>query len=64
VPVKNTVRQLRTSHKWSQAELGRRLDVSRQTVNAIEGGRYEPSLGLALKIAKLFEQSVEEIFEL
>jgi len=64
VPVNNTVRRLRTSHEWSQAELASRLDVSRQTVNAIEGGRYEPSLSLALKIAKLFGKSVEEIFEL
>lgn len=64
MPAKNTVRQLRTSHEWSQAELASRLEVSRQTVNAIEAGRYEPSLTLALKIARVFSKSVEEVFEL
>ncbi|MBK7594757.1 MAG: helix-turn-helix transcriptional regulator [Gemmatimonadetes bacterium] len=64
MPAKNTVRQLRTSHEWSQAELASRLEVSRQTVNAIEAGRYEPSLTLALKIARVFSKRVEEVFEL
>jgi putative transcriptional regulator len=56
------VRELRTDQGWSQAELATRLGVSRQTVNAIETGRYEPSLSLALKIAKLFARPVEAIF--
>ncbi|MBL0178314.1 MAG: helix-turn-helix transcriptional regulator [Gemmatimonadetes bacterium] len=50
--------------QWSQAELASRLEVSRQTVNAIEAGRYEPSLTLALKIARVFSKRVEEVFEL
>ena len=56
------VRELRTERGWSQGELAQRLGVSRQTVNAIETARYEPSLSLALKIARLFGQAVEEIF--
>jgi putative transcriptional regulator len=48
--------------KWSQAELGDRLGVSRQTINAIETGRYDPSLPLAFKIAVLFRRSIEDIF--
>ena len=58
------VRELRTDRGWSQAELAERLGVSRQTVNAIETGRYEPSLSLALKIAKLFTRPVEQIFSI
>ena len=58
----NRVRELRTLLGWSQADLGEKLDVSRQTVNAIETGKYDPSLPLAFKIAKLFEQSIESIF--
>ena len=58
----NTIRQLRVGQKWSQAELGDRLGVSRQTVNAIETGRYDPSLPLAFKIAALFRKSIEDIF--
>jgi putative transcriptional regulator len=49
-------------HKWSQAELGDHLGVSRQTINAIETGRYDPSLPLAFKIAALFKKSIEDIF--
>jgi putative transcriptional regulator len=58
----NRVRELRTAAGWSQADLGDRLDVSRQTVNAIETGKYDPSLPLAFKIAKLFTLSIESIF--
>jgi putative transcriptional regulator len=58
----NRVRELRTSLGWSQADLGEKLDVSRQTVNAVETGKYDPSLPLAFKIAKLFELPIESIF--
>ncbi|WP_213949257.1 helix-turn-helix transcriptional regulator [Luteibacter sp. dw_328] len=60
--MKNSVRELRTALGWSQADLGERLDVSRQTVNAIETGKYDPSLPLAFKIAALFALSIESIF--
>jgi putative transcriptional regulator len=63
VQVKSRLRVLRAEREWSQAHLAERLGVSRQTVNAIETEKYEPSLGLAFKIAKLFDMSVEEIFE-
>ncbi|OLU34778.1 MULTISPECIES: helix-turn-helix transcriptional regulator [unclassified Pseudomonas] len=59
----NQVRELRNGQGWSQAELGERLGVSRQTVNAIETGRYDPSLPLAFKIARLFERPIEAIFQ-
>jgi putative transcriptional regulator len=59
----NHVRRLRTAHGWSQADLADRLDVSRQTINAIETGKYDPSLPLAFKIARLFGRSIETIFE-
>lgn len=59
----NRVRELRGDKSWSQADLAERLDVSRQTINAIETGKYDPSLPLAFKIARLFEQSIEAIFE-
>jgi putative transcriptional regulator len=61
--VKNRLRALRAERGWSQAELAERLDVSRQTVNSIETGKYDPSLPLAFKIARLFGQPVEAIFE-
>jgi putative transcriptional regulator len=61
--VKNSVRNLRSARGWSQAVLGEKLDVSRQTVNALETERYDPSLPLAFKIAKLFGKPIEEIFE-
>ena len=61
--MKNKLKVLRAMRNWSQAELAERLDVSRQTVNAIEIGKYDPSLPLAFKIASLFEMSIEEIFE-
>jgi putative transcriptional regulator len=59
----NRVRDLRGERGWSQADLAERLEVSRQTVNAIETGKYDPSLPLAFKIAKLFGQAIESIFE-
>lgn len=58
----NTIRQLRADLGWSQAHLADLLDVSRQTVNAIETGRYDPSLPLAFAISRLFNQSIEAIF--
>jgi putative transcriptional regulator len=60
--MKNRLRELRDRHAWSQGELAEQLDVSRQTVNAIETGKYDPSLPLAFRIAKLFRQSIESIF--
>jgi putative transcriptional regulator len=62
LPVNNAVRELRGEQGWSQADLGERLDVSRQTINAIETGKYDPSLPLAFKIAKLFGRPIETIF--
>ena len=61
--MKNRLRVLRAEREWSQAALARRLDVSRQTVNAVETGRYDPSLPLAFKIAAVFERPIEAIFE-
>ena len=58
----NHIRTLRAEHGWSQAELADMLDVSRQSVNAIETGRYDPSLPLAFAIAKLFSLPIESIF--
>jgi putative transcriptional regulator len=60
--MKTRLRVLRAEREWSQADLAERLGVSRQTVNAIETGRYDPSLPLAFKIAQLFGQPIEEIF--
>jgi putative transcriptional regulator len=59
----NRLRILRAERGWSQAYLAERLEVSRQSVNAIETGKYDPSLPLAFKIARLFEMSIEAIFE-
>jgi putative transcriptional regulator len=59
----NRVRELREAKGWSQGELGDLLEVSRQTVNAIETGRYDPSLPLAFRIAKLFRKTIESIFD-
>lgn len=56
------VRELREQRKWSQGELAERLDVSRQTINAIETGKYDPSLPLAFRIAGLFGEAIEAIF--
>jgi len=61
--MKNHLRVLRAEREWSQAALADRLDVSRQTVNAIETGKYDPSLPLAFTIAKLFKRNIEDIFE-
>jgi putative transcriptional regulator len=61
--MRNHLHVLRAERDWSQAELAQRLDVSRQTVNAIENGRYDPSLPLAFRIAKVFSKLIEEIFE-
>ena len=61
--VHNKLRVLRAERAWSQAELGGRLGVSRQAVNAIETGRHDPSLPLAFKIARLFDMAIEEIFQ-
>ena len=58
----NHIKELRAEHGWSQARLAELLDVSRQTVIAIETGRYDPSLPLAFTISKLFEQPIEAIF--
>lgn len=60
--MKNLLRQLRAERGWSQADLGAHLDVSRQTINALEVGKYDPSLPLAYKIARLFERTIEDIF--
>jgi len=61
--LKNRLKVLRAERDWSQAELAGRLDVSRQAVNAIETGKYDPSLPLAFRIARLFGQHIEEIFD-
>jgi putative transcriptional regulator len=61
--MKNRLRDLRDKHAWSQGDLAERLEVSRQTVNAIETGKYDPSLPLAFRIAKLFRMTIEAIFE-
>jgi putative transcriptional regulator len=61
--MKNRLRVLRAERNWSQQDLAERLGVSRQTINSIEAERYDPSLPLALKIAKVFAMPVEQIFE-
>jgi putative transcriptional regulator len=61
--MKNLLRELRAAKKWSQGDLAEELGVSRQTINAIETGKYDPSLPLAFKIARLFKQPIEEIFK-
>ena len=61
--MKNRLRVLRAERGWSQAELGGRLGVSRQAVNAIETGKHDPSLPLAFRLARLFGTGIEEIFE-
>ena len=62
VSVNNDLRALRSKHSWSQDELGKRLGVSRQTINAIEARRYDPSLPLAFRISRLFALKIEDIF--
>ena len=61
--MKNGLRELRAQRGWTQADLSRELDVSRQTVNSIETGKYDPSLPLAFRIAALFECPIEAIFD-
>jgi len=61
--MKNRLKVLRAERNWSQQDLATRLDVSRQSVNAIETGRYDPSLPLAFRIAEVFELAIEEIFQ-
>lgn len=60
--MKNRLRELRGERGWTQAELGERLDISRQSVNAIETGKYDPSLPLAFALARLFGLRIEDIF--
>jgi len=61
--VKNRLKVLRAERDWTQARLAEELDVSRQTVNAIEKGKFDPSLPLAFKVARLFGLSIEDVFE-
>ncbi|CAN5173801.1 helix-turn-helix transcriptional regulator [soil metagenome] len=61
--MKNRLKVLRAERDWSQADLADRLEVSRQTINALETGKYDPSLPLAFKIARLFELPIETIFQ-
>lgn len=61
--MKNRLRVLRAEREWSQADLAERLGVSRQTVNALETGKYDPSLPLAFRIARVFAMPIEAIFE-
>jgi putative transcriptional regulator len=60
--LKNKVRELRGERNWSQADLAERVDVSRQTINAIETGKYDPSLPLAFALARVFKLKIEELF--
>ena len=60
--MENHLRVLRATRNWSQQDLAERLEVSRQSVNAIETGKYDPSLPLAFRIAELFDHSIEEVF--
>ena len=60
--MKNRLRVLRAEREWAQADLAERLEVSRQSVNAIETGKYDPSLPLAFKLARVFETTIEAIF--
>ena len=61
--MRNRLKVLRAERDWSQADLANQLEVSRQTINALETGKYDPSLPLAFRIARLFEQSIEAIFQ-
>lgn len=61
--MKNRIRELRVRRDWTQADLAERLDVSRQTVNAIEVGKYDPSLPLAFKLARVFGKHIHELFD-
>jgi putative transcriptional regulator len=59
----NRLKDLRTQRKWTQAHLAKQLEVSRQTVNALERGKYHPSLRLAFRIARLFQSRIEDVFQ-
>jgi putative transcriptional regulator len=61
--VRNKLRSLRAEHGWSQADIAEKLKVSRQTINAIETGKYDPSLPLAFALARLFDRTIEAVFE-
>ena len=61
--MKNRLKVLRAERDWTQADLANRLEVSRQTINAIEKGKFDPSLPLAFKVSRLFEMAIEEIFQ-
>ncbi len=61
--MKNVIRTLRTERNWTQADLALRLNVSRNSVNAIETGKYDPSLPLAFRIANIFELKIEDVFQ-
>ena len=61
--MKNRLKVLRAERDWTQSDLARELRVSRQTVNAIETGKYDPALPLAFRIARLFNQTIEEVFD-
>ncbi|WP_085648937.1 MULTISPECIES: helix-turn-helix transcriptional regulator [unclassified Pseudomonas] len=61
--MKNRLKELRAERKWSQVDLAERLNVSRQTINAIENERYDPSLPLAFQIARAFEMPIEDVFD-
>lgn len=63
LPVNNKLSVLRAERNWSQGDLAERLEVSRQTINALERGKYDPSLPLAFKIARLFQMRIEDVFE-
>jgi putative transcriptional regulator len=63
VSVRNDLRERRAVREWSQADLAEKLGVSRQTVNAIETGKYDPSLELAFRIARLFKARIEDVFQ-
>ena len=63
IPMKNKLKVLRAENDWSQAILADKVGVSRQTINAIETGKYDPSLPLAFKLAKLFNLQIEEVFD-
>ncbi|MCU0756244.1 MAG: helix-turn-helix transcriptional regulator [Xanthomonadales bacterium] len=61
--MKNGIRERREARGWSQTDLAERLDVSRQTIHAIETGKYDPSLPLAFKLARLFNEAIEHLFD-
>lgn len=60
--MKNSLRELRAEREWTQADLADRVDVSRQTINAIEKGKFDPSLPVAFRIAKVFGRTIEQVF--